>query len=881
MLPDVDQNNSNSDKSYASVLQKRLHNSWFKVLDNRAPAVSKEIRSGNYLCRPDQFCDMFQAVTIWFHLSQILDEILNIRRSRLSGYNDNPGEEPSQYNFRGVLSHCDTDKKSLFLGLLEKNKLGIGPTITAHPTEAKRVSVLEIHRRIYQTLVKFDSFRWGPKEILQLEKDLEGEIDLLWLTGELRLERPSLEAEIEWGLQFYKTSLFEAVPRVFESYDEAITSVFGKQHFDHFNLRFHSWIGGDRDGNPNVTTEKTLFAIQSAKDMVLSVYSESLTDLASQLSISNKIMPLSKSYYSSLDKIIRSRSEDPDGLIRRNPNETFRQALTAMNQCLDERRYTYAKDFINDLQDIEAALCSVGASNISEKLVRPLRWQAAVFGFSAHTLDVRQNSEVVTRVLQNIWSINGSCPEFGSADWLQQVKTELLEPNLPILDKSDLSDESVELLSLLELIFTIQNGPDPESVGPFILSMTRSAADIFSVLLLARYAGFGSEKLSIKVVPLFETIEDLDKAPDILRQVYDFPLAARSLKDADGFMEIMLGYSDSNKDGGFLCSSWTLDKAQRAIARSLSENGVKPKFFHGRGGSVSRGGAPTDRAIAAQPKGTLNGRLKLTEQGEVVTSKYANVGTAATQLELLSSSVLHHSGIPNVSAVDPEAEDVMEALSSLSQLSYLNLVNHSDFVSYFNEASPVDELSLLKIGSRPARRFGASSLSDLRAIPWVFAWSQNRHLISSWYGFGEAVKKFFEIRGSSGKKVLKKTLSRLPLFQLSVDEIEKSLLLANMEIALLYSELVENNKVAEVIYSKINQEYLSCIEVVEELTERKIGYRYPNIVANIEKNAGQLDWAHKTQVELLRQVRENDVNEHRIQLMQSMNCISAGLGWTG
>jgi phosphoenolpyruvate carboxylase len=401
------------------------------------------------------------------------------------------------------------------------------------------------------------------------------------------------------------------------------------------------------------------------------------------------------------------------------------------------------------------------------------------------------------------------------------------------------------------------------------------------VLLLARYAGFGSEKLSLKVVPLFETIEDLDKAPDILRQVYDFPLAARSLKDADGFMEIMLGYSDSNKDGGFLCSSWTLDKAQRAIARSLSENGVKPKFFHGRGGSVSRGGAPTDRAIAAQPKGTLNGKLKLTEQGEVVTSKYANVGTAATQLELLSSSVLHHSGIPNVSAVDPEAEDVMEALSSLSQLSYLNLVNHSDFVSYFNEASPVDELSLLKIGSRPARRFGASSLSDLRAIPWVFAWSQNRHLISSWYGFGEAVKKFFEIRGSSGKKVLKKTLSRLPLFQLSVDEIEKSLLLANMEIALLYSELVNEEKTAQAIYKKVSYEYDCCIEVIEDLTERKIGVRFPNVVALIEKNESQLDWAHKTQVELLKIVRDSDINEHRIQLMQSMNCISAGLGWTG
>ena len=881
MLSVAEQAHSIQDKSYASALQKRLHDSWFKVLDNRAPDVSKEIRSGNYLCRSDQFCDMFQAVTIWFHLSQILDEILNIRRSRRSGYKSSTGIEPTQYNFRGILSESDPDNRKHLLGIVRKNKLSIGPTITAHPTEAKRVSVLEIHRRIYQTLVKFDSFRWGPKEILQLEKDLEGEIDLLWLTGELRLERPSLEAEIEWGLQFYKTSIIKALPRVFESYDDAVKSVFGRQDIDHFDLRFHSWIGGDRDGNPNVTSEKTLFALESAKEMVLSVYSESLTEIASQLSISNKIMPLSESNFMTLNEIIRLRSSDPESLIRRNPNETFRQALTAMNQCLDDGRYKYVKDFIADLRAIEAALHSIGAVNISDKLVRPLRWQVSVFGFSAHTLDVRQNSEVVTRVLENIWSTLKTSIEPGSESWLEQIKTELVQPNLPKLDKSKLTEESLELISLLELILTVQNGPDPEAVGPFILSMTRSAADILSVLLLARYAGFGSEKLSLKVVPLFETIEDLDKAPEILRQVFEFPIAARSLKDADAFMEIMLGYSDSNKDGGFLCSSWTLDKAQRAITRALSENGVKPKFFHGRGGSVSRGGAPTDRAIAAQPKGTLNGTLRLTEQGEVVTSKYANIGTAATQLELLSSSVLHHSTLPNVAAVDPEAEDVMEALSSLSQLSYLNLVNHSDFVSYFNQASPVDELSLLKIGSRPARRFGASSLSDLRAIPWVFAWSQNRHLISSWYGFGEAVKKFCEIRGSSSKKVLRKAFSRVPLFHLCVDEIEKSLLLANMEIALLYSGLVDNNKVAELIYSKVNQEYRSCIEVVEELTECKIGFRFPNIVANIEKNAGQLDWAHKTQVELLRQVRKNDVNEHRIQLMQSMNCISAGLGWTG
>ena len=380
MLSVAEQAHSIQDKTYASALQKRLHESWFKVLDNRAPEVSKEIRSGNYLCRSDQFCDMFQAVTIWFHLSQILDEILSIRRSRLSGYKSSTGIEPTQYNFRGILSESDADNRKHLLGIVRKNKLSIGPTITAHPTEAKRVSVLEIHRRIYQTLVKFDSFRWGPKEILQLEKDLEGEIDLLWLTGELRLERPSLEAEIEWGLQFYKTSIIKALPRVFESYDDAVKSVFGKQDIDHFDLRFHSWIGGDRDGNPNVTSEKTLFALESAKEMVLSVYSESLTEIASQLSISNKIMPLSESNFLTLNEIIRLRSSDPESLIRRNPNETFRQALTAMNQCLDDGRYKYVKDFITDLKAIEAALHSIGAVNISDRLVRPLRWQASVFG---------------------------------------------------------------------------------------------------------------------------------------------------------------------------------------------------------------------------------------------------------------------------------------------------------------------------------------------------------------------------------------------------------------------------------------------------------------------------------------------------------------------
>lgn len=877
MLAVADIGEANNSSSYAEEATNRLRQAWLKVLQRRAPNVIKAIDTGGDFWDRSDISDHLQANTIWFHLQQIVDENVMIRNRRQAEQKGKPQET----GFLKAMSECPEERRDALERVLAEGRLSVGPTMTAHPTEAKRVSVMEIHRRIYRTLVLFESMRWSPREISRLEDTLEMEIDLLWMTGELRMERPSLAAEIDWGLQFYRTSLFSAIPRLFESYNDAVHAVSGEDHEGQCCVRFHSWIGGDRDGNPNVTAEVTRNALERSRDMVVTEYSKELGEIIPRLSVSEKIVPIPAKHREALTRIVDLRSSNPAQCRQRNPNEIFRQTGTAIQQCIVQGGYGHISDFVNDLLVMEAALESIDAVHLSEQLIRPLRWQASVFGFRAHTLDIRQNSDVVNRALEAVWNAVDASPEALSSDWSMRLRKEIGQQSLPYVDSAKLDGEAAELIALLKLIREVHEGADPEAIGPFILSMTRSADDLLAVMLLARYAGFGSERLSLKVVPLFETIDDLRAAPEILRDVLAVPLASRSMQDSANRIEIMLGYSDSNKDGGFLCSSWTLDRAQRAIVRAVAKFGVSPVFFHGRGGSVSRGGAPTDRAIAAQPKGTLNGRLRLTEQGEVVTAKYANAGTAAAQLEVLASSVLRHSAEPAFDAVDPESEDVMDTLSSLSQTTYQQLLEHPLFLNYFNQASPVNELALLKIGSRPARRFGASSLSDLRAIPWVFAWSQNRHMISSWYGFGRAMENFRSIRGAEGDKALRRVMKALPLFRLSIDEVEKSLMIVQMDIAELYAGLVDDREDAEAILKLINDEYSRSISAIEFLTGEPLGQRFPLAMTRIRRHDATLRAAHSAQVDLLKNVRSEASATHRIQLMQSMNCISAGLGWTG
>ncbi|MCT4555270.1 MAG: phosphoenolpyruvate carboxylase [Pelagimonas sp.] len=866
---------------YAQRTRKRLRQAWVNVLARRAPAVLDRDGTPLAVWSKQAAADHLQAATIWFHLQQILEENVAIRTARQAERAGGPTARKN--SFAEALHSATDDARSAMRTQISEGRLWVGPTLTAHPTEAKRVSVLDIHRRIYRSLVSLETPRWSPREERQLEQQLEMEIDLLWMTGELRLERPTLNAEIDWGLQFYRTSLMDAVPRVFDSFTSATRDVFGDDMPDSCCLRFHSWIGGDRDGNPNVTAEVTAEALTRAHDMVCEVYIERLDDILQRLSISAKLAPLPSDTASTLNAIIDQRAADAEALRARNPNEIFRQTTAAIRSALADGRYAHVRDFSRDLEALEAGLCAIGADLLAHDLIRPLRWQVQVFGLRMHTLDIRQNSEVVTRSLQAIWQAQGEAPAPETPDWSARLRQELSQTGLVHITDDRLPAEAAEFMALMRLIRDSQAGVDPDALGPFILSMTRSADDILAVYLLARYAGFGGESLSLKVVPLFETIPDLEAAPEILRDVLSVPLALRSLRSSDGRIEIMLGYSDSNKDGGFLRSAWSLDRAQRAIVRSLAPFRLKPVFFHGRGGSVSRGGAPTDRAIAAQPRGTLGGALRTTEQGEVVSAKYANVGTAAAQLELLASSVLRHSATSGLEPVDPEMDDAMEALASLSQTAYAALVSDRDFLTYFNQASPVDELALLRIGSRPARRFGAASLDDLRAIPWVFAWSQNRHMITNWYGVGNALDTFRRIRGPRGEALLQRMFRDNPLFHLMIDEVEKALLLADMNIARSYADLVDDQTAAKAIYDQIAGEHALARNMIRDITGQPLAERFPRLRSQCLRNGPALQAAHDLQVELLRDVRRDPqaAGPARIRLMQSMNCISAGLGWTG
>ncbi|MEM7042197.1 MAG: phosphoenolpyruvate carboxylase [Pseudomonadota bacterium] len=503
---------------------------------------------------------------------------------------------------------------------------------------------------------------------------------------------------------------------------------------------------------------------------------------------------------------------------------------------------------------------------------------------------------MINAVLQEIWAVqDGSAPEPGERAWSERLRAELHAQHHVTLPEGGLADMARETVGLFQLFAEIRHSADPNALGAFILSMTGLADDILAVYLLAKYAGLhvGDDPggpIDLSVVPLFETIDDLRHAPGILKSLITAPIVRRSIREHGNMLEVMLGYSDSNKDGGFLTSTFELAKAQEKIVSTAREIGIGIRFFHGRGGSVSRGGAPTGRAIAAQPAGTINAPMRLTEQGEVVSSKFANRGTAAYQLELLGASVLTHtlkSPLETELKELPEVDEALDALAGMSQARYARLVEGPDFISYFQAASPVEELALLKIGSRPARRFGAKGLSDLRAIPWVFAWSQNRHLITGWYGFGSALESFIDLRGDAGLTLLRRMFEQSRLFRLVVGEVAKALYLTDLDIAHHYASLVADQKARDGILGLVQEEYRRTSDRVGLITgSDDLVDRFPAFKRRSDRARPMIDRINRLQVDLLQAYRDGlkdgpEADRLDVLLIMTMSCIATGLGWTG
>jgi phosphoenolpyruvate carboxylase len=897
---------------YATEVAELLFGLLVEVVRSKQPGLEAVLQgAASDVSSPERLEAGLRAQGIWFQLLSIAEQNAGMRRRRQTETERGPEQ------VRGTLAQVLHDAMGESLATAEQVRsllgvLRIRPTITAHPTEAKRVTVLEKHRRIYRRLVDLESPRWTPRERHQIIDGLKNDIELLWMTGELRLEKPTVPQEVYWGLHFFSESLFEATSEVLEKLDRVLTQTFpGERFLIPPFLQFGSWIGGDRDGNPFVTNDVTRRTLHENRLASLYRYRQRLTELLRTLSITERAIEPGSGFRQGLERAL-AQVPDASSIVARNPGEVFRHYLAAMMVRLggaithaEQGRtaqagqgYATADELLNDLRTVELGLAQGGSPRLAATLVRPVRREVEAFRFSTVRLDLRENSTRLGQALAALWQVctgnQGEPPAQNSEEWKAWLLAELARPRKGDRDLSVFPPEVQETMGMFRVVREMRAELDREAFGSFVLSMTREVADVLGAYLLAKEAGLfadeaGLESCTLPIVPLFETIDDLHRAPAIMRELLGTPVVRRSVRALGGTQEVMIGYSDSNKDGGFLSSNWELSKAQMRLTRLGEELGVPISFFHGRGGSVSRGGAPLGRAIAAQPAGSVHGRMRLTEQGEVVSFKYANRGTAQYQLELLTAGVIEHTlRSEREAALVPTSEfdEAMEALSGAAQAAYRRFVERPNLITYFAAASPLEELTLLNIGSRPARRTGARTLADLRAIPWVFAWSQNRHFITGWYGMGSGLLTFLQVRGARGEKLIQRMYSDSRLFRLVIDEVDKTLCYVDLDIARLYADLVPDAGLRNEVFSLVEEEYARTREAVLRVTgSSEPAERFPRFRRRLYRRLPTINQVSRQQVELLRRFRasagEQERQQYLASLLLSINCISSGFGATG
>ena len=878
-----------------------------EVVDHYEPQAAQALR-GQTLSEepaPRTLVRILQAQSIMFQLLAIAEQNRDMRNRR------ELERQQGRQAVKGTFCHVFATTAALGVTAEQVRELlgslRIMPVITAHPTETKRVTVLECHRRIYLRLYDLESPRWTQREQEELIRSLRDEIELLWLTGELKLEKPTVAQEVAWGLYFFAENLFEVVPRLLARAEADL-----RQHYPEragelpLFFKFGSWIGGDRDGNPFVTSEVTRSTLWSSRLVCLNRYRQRVADLIRGLSIAGHSLSLSAEFLAGLRERLAAL---PDGqaLTARNAGEPFRQYLGAILARLDQTArdtqahhasasdtgYANADELILDIETMIAALEQAGGATLARSFLLPLKREVGIFRFNTVRLDIRENAPRLNRTLAAIYrSTQGGRepPPPDSPEWKAWLLSELRAPRETARALPDLTPEAQETLQTFQAIAEVRRQVDREALGALILSMTQTAADVLGVYLISKEAGLffdvrSVERCALPVVPLFETIADLRAAPSIMRELLAVPLVQRSLQGQAGVQEVMIGYSDSNKDGGYLAANWELAKVQTALTRLGREHGVTIAFFHGRGGSVSRGGAPTGRAIAAAPAGSIRHSFRITEQGEVASLKYSNRGTAAYQVELLAASVIEHALVSEREReLLPvhEFDEALESLSGLSWTAYQQLVGEPHLLRYLTAASPLEEFALLNLGSRPARRTQAMTLADLRAIPWVFAWSQNRHMITGWYGIGSALQAFLEVRGERGEELLRRMFRDSRLFRVILDEVEKTLLAVDLEIARAYASLVDDAQVRSSIFSRIETEYHLTVRMILRITgETEIAARFPQYRRRFLRRLNTLNQVSREQIGLLRLFRAQGGDEVRAALLLTINCAAAGLGATG
>lgn len=796
------------------------------------------------------------------------------------------------------------------------------PVFTAHPTESKRRTIMEHLRRIFVTGEQMDDPRLGRDQRPELTRLLERQIQTLWKTDEVRSNKPQVRDEIKNGLFYFRESLFDAVPQTYRYLEKAIERVYGAELAEGQQirvpniLRFGSWIGGDRDGNPFVTPEVTELALRLQKREILRHYLREVSDLSHLLTHSKRLCTISESMTDSLEQDEQRFPSVFGDFPRRFGQEPYRRKLYVMRHrlrhnlsALDARMdgndpspftdgYQSEQEFLADLYLIRDSLISHGDREAAHGELQDLIRQAETFGFYLLHLDVRQESTRHTEAVAELFSQQPGLPDYGrlgEAERLELLGDLITRAQSLKVDRAKLTEGTRETLAVFEVMARMRREISPLAFGAYVISMTHAASHVMEVMFLASLAGLAGRQgdawfCNISVSPLFETIADLEHIEPVMASLLNNPVYAALLKSSGNMQEVMLGYSDSAKDGGVLASTWSLYEAQVKITTLARARGIDCRLFHGRGGTVGRGGGPTHDAILAQPEGTVRGQIKLTEQGEVLSYKYSNTETASYELSMGMTGLLKAS----LSLVRSQHEDrrdflgIMDKLAELAEGAYRSLTDHTPgFIDYFYEATPVNEIGLLNIGSRPShRKKGDRSKGSVRAIAWVFGWGQSRQTIPGWFGIGTALESW---RGSDPERLakLQRMYQEWPFFRALLSNTQMSLFKSDMGIAARYAELAENRETADHIYRFIRDEYNRTVtQVLNIAGATHLLEESPELALSLARRNPYLDPLNHIQVMLLRRCRDESLTQEERDrwlnpLLRTINAIAAGLRNTG
>lgn len=864
---------------------------------------------------PDALNQIIRAYTIYFSLVNLAEETYHLHRRRQAvraGAHMWPG------SFHDVL--LDLREQGVDAGRLAPllSDLCYMPVITAHPSEAKRRTIKGALRNIFLSLVAFDDPGLAGMYRQEAAARLISQIQTLWKTDEVRTYKLDVRDEIRAGLSYFPLSLFEAVTGVYRNFRHALADVYGPAAARDLGtptfLRFGSWIGGDRDGHPLVTAEVTALAWRMQERTALQEYLRRLELLSDQLSFSTRLCQPAPDFLESLERdsaqLDSAQRSWPHGYVQ----EPYRRKLAFMrhrlrrNLELNQRAidgadigfempgYGSAQAFLDDLGLIRDSLASHGDEDVAERDLRDLILLVETFGFHLLSLDVRQESGRHSRAVAEILRLAADL-DYESRDEdgrLELLVEAIANPHALQFEPARLSEDARETLRVFQLIGHMRHALGAECFGRYVISMTHSASHVMEVMLLAALAGLagrlaGRWYCHIGVSPLFETIEDLAQVEAVLTRLYRLPVYRQLLDAYRGGQEVMLGYSDSCKDGGILASAWGLYEAQKKIVALSDAEGIPCRLFHGRGGTIGRGGGPTHEAILAQPPGTVRGEIKFTEQGEVLFYKYNNMETAVYELTMGTTGLLKASA-HLVGQQDRDRLDylgIMDEIARAGEASYRQLTERAEgFLDYFYEATPVREIGWLNIGSRPShRKRGDRSKGSVRAISWVFAWGQSRHALPAWYGIGAALEAW---RAGDPARLakLQRMYREWPFFRTLLSNAQMALAKTDLGIAGEYADLCETPATAA-IYQVIAAEYRRARAQILSVADSKVLLEdNPGLAFSLASRDPYLDPLNSIQVVLLRRLRalppEMQADSPWLEpLLRSINAIAAGMRNTG